>query len=90
MPPFTVNALSFTSAVISINVVGLLFLPDFEFSMQAQVGAFAYFSEEYEAYAFMPLGIVAGFMTFFMLGYLVKEFSPLVMCTAYLVEPFFS
>eukprot|EP00347_Sterkiella_histriomuscorum_P014321 403361320 len=90
LPPFTCNALLFISAVISINLFGIIVLPDFEANMKPEVGAFAFLTPEYALYSFTKLGIVAGCFTFAALGYLVKEFSPLVMCTAYLVEPFFA
>ena len=89
-PPFTCNALLFVSAVLSINLFGIICLPDFNLSTEPNVGAFAYFTPQYAYYAWIKLALLAGLITFGALGYLIQEFSPLVMCTAYLVEPFFA
>jgi len=90
VPPFTLILISFIFASTVINTIGCLFLPDFHFSMDPETGVFGFLDPKNAQFAFINLGFIAGFICFFLLGFIVKEFSPLVMCTAYLVEPFFA
>ncbi|CDW85534.1 UNKNOWN [Stylonychia lemnae] len=90
VPPFTLMLIIFVFASVCANTFGCLIMPNFTLSMDPYTGVFGFLHPQNVQFAFINLGFVAGFVCFFLLGFLVKEFSPLVMCTAYLVEPFFA
>ena len=57
--------------------------------MDPETGVFGFLDPKNVQFAFINLGLIAGFSCFILQGFIVKEFSSLVMCTVYIAEPFF-
>jgi hypothetical protein len=90
MPPLVSYTTLVASSIISILVCGTLLVPDFTLDADPQTGAFGFFTYGDFPYAFFAVGMVAGALTFGGYGYIVKFYSPIVLCTALLFEPFIS
>jgi hypothetical protein len=90
----------FTSSAITLDIfITIIPFPIYygdgtettiKFSTDPEVGIFGFMTCDYTLYVLIACGLFGGALTFGSYGYIVKFFSPLVLCTALLFEPFFS
>lgn len=82
LPSLLSITLIMTSSALSITIFGSIFVPDFTLGLNPTTGVFGFLTYGDLFYAFVLLGLLGGALTFGPLGYVLKSFSPLVLCTA--------
>jgi drug/metabolite transporter (DMT)-like permease len=79
-----------TFSYLVLLFVGIIFTPDFEFSLNSSIGALGFFTSGYYPYVLLLVGLIGGALVYISYGMSLRYFSPLVVCTALLFEPMLS
>jgi drug/metabolite transporter (DMT)-like permease len=69
---------------------GSLIMPDYNLSFDPETGVFGFIFSDYLIYIIFVSGCVSGAFTFIGYVMVLKYYSPLVLCTAFLFEPLMS
>jgi len=75
------------SSTICIILFGSLIMPGISFDSNPLTGIFGFLTNGDFIYTFFAVGLVAGALTYAGFGYVIKFFSPMVLCTGFLFEP---
>jgi hypothetical protein len=90
MPPLTSIAMIMLSSNVVVLIMGVIFVPSFQLGLDPAHGAFGFFYYESYLYVLFGVGLVGGALCYGTYGFILKYFSPIVLCTAFLFEPFIS
>ena len=86
-PPLVSYSMIVISSATTILILGPLFITGITFDFNPQTGVFGFFTNGDYIYTLFAVGLVAGAMTYAGFGYVIKLFSPMVLCTGFLFEP---
>jgi hypothetical protein len=90
MPPLTAMSFIILSSDLYLVALGSGVIPGITLNMDPTTGVFGFLTPSNFVYASFFVGFLGGALCYASYGYVLKFFSPVVLCTALLFDPFVS
>lgn len=90
MPPLTIMTITVCIAAIISTILGVALFKEITLDFDNKTGAFGFFSSNNYLSILVFVGFFGGTLCYGIYPFALKFFSPIILCTAFLFEPFIS